>query len=139
MLKDVAFPAVREKLPEMLDLLSNEVDPHILQDKWRNRLRVCFEEILVNICDYSGSDKLYISCELINNNTFRFEFSDDGMPYNPLEEAPEVDVDAGIDERRIGGLGIFLYTTIMTKMEYNYSNGRNHLIALKEFSCEEVD
>ncbi len=66
----------------------------------------------------------------------RFEFVDDGTPYNPLEEKPDVDIDADIDERRIGGLGIFLYTTIMDKMEYRYEGGKNHLIAIKNLSCE---
>ena len=137
MLKNVAFPALRENLPQMLSLITDEIKKSFHDDKWVNRLKVCAEEILVNIVDYSKSEKVYITCELVNNNkSMRFEFVDAGTPYNPLEEKPDVDIDAEIDERRIGGLGIFLYTTIMDKMEYRYEDGQNHLIAIKNLSCE---
>lgn len=139
MLKNVAFPAKRELLPEMLTKITDEIVKHIKDDKWRNRLKVCSEEILVNIIDYSGSDKVYVSCEFSNaGKTLRLEFVDAGTPYNPLEEKSDVDIDADIDERSIGGLGIFLYTTMMDKMEYHYDNGKNHLIAIKNFSDKEA-
>ena len=132
MLKNLAFPTKRELLPQMLTKITDEITKYVDDDKWINRLKVCSEEILVNIVDYSQSDKLYISCEFIEkDNALRFEFVDEGKPYNPLEEKPEVDINAEIDERDIGGLGIFLYTTIMDKIEYHYTDGKNHLITVK--------
>ncbi|MBR1396310.1 MAG: ATP-binding protein [Selenomonadaceae bacterium] len=137
MLKDVAFPAKRELLPQMLNKINDEIKAHVDDDKLINRLKVCAEEILVNIVDYAYSDKtadnkLFISCEYLEDkDALRFEFVDAGTPYNPLEQAPEVDLDADIDERGIGGLGIFLYTTIMDKTEYFFKDGKNHLITLK--------
>jgi anti-sigma regulatory factor (Ser/Thr protein kinase) len=139
MLKDWAFPARRELLPQMLKEITNEIFKHLKDDKWRNRLKVCSEEILINIIDYSGSDKVYVTCEFVDaEKTLRLEFVDEGTPYNPLEEKSDVDIDAEIDERSIGGLGIFLYTTMMDKMEYRYDNGKNHLIAIKKFSDKEA-
>lgn len=136
MLKDLAFPAVRENLPQILSTITAEIKKYFHDDKWINRLKVCAEEILVNIIDYSGSKNVYVTCEFLDaENALRFEFADEGTPYNPLEEKPDVDIDADIDERRIGGLGIFLYTTIMDKMEYRYEGGKNHLIAIKNLSC----
>ena len=127
-----AYPTKRELLPEMLAKITDEITKYVNDDKLINRLKVCSEEILVNIVDYSNSDKLYISCEFIDkDNALRFEFIDEGTPFNPLEEKPEVDIDAEIDERGIGGLGIFLYTTIMDKIEYHYTDGKNHLITVK--------
>lgn len=134
-----AYPTKRELLPEMLAKITDEITKYVNDDKLINRLKVCSEEILVNIVDYSQSDKLYISCEFLDSdNSLRFEFTDEGTPFNPLEEKPEVDIDAGIDERGIGGLGIFLYTTIMDKMEYLYKDGKNHLIAIKKLSDKEM-
>jgi len=131
MLKE--FPAKREILPQMLTEITNEVKKYFTDDKWINRLKVCSEEILVNIIDYSGSEKVYVSCNfLADENTLRFEFVDEGELYNPLEEVPEVDMKANIDEQRIGGLGIFLYTTIMDKLEYTCADGKNHLLAYKK-------
>ena len=139
MLKNLAFPTKRELLPEMLAKISDEITKYIDDDKLINRLKVCAEEILVNIVDYSKSEKLYISCEYLEDDkSLCFEFVDEGTPFNPLEEKPEVDIDAEIDERGIGGLGIFLYTTIMDKMEYRYEDGKNHLIAIKKLSDKEM-
>ena len=126
------YPTKRELLPEMLAKITDEITKYVNDDKLINRLKVCSEEILVNIVDYSQSDKLYVSCEFLDsNNSLRFEFTDEGKQFNPLEEKPEVDIDADIDERGIGGLGIFLYTAIMDKVEYRYEDGKNHLITIK--------
>ena len=127
------FPAKREVLPQMLTDVTGEVKKYFTDNKWINRLKVCAEEILVNIIDYSGSEKVYVSCDfLADKQTLRFEFVDDGEVYNPLEAVPEVDIDAEPDERSIGGLGIFLYTTIMDKLEYHCEDGKNHLLTYKK-------
>ena len=126
------YPTKRELLPEMLAKITDEITKYVNDDKLINRLKVCSEEILANIVDYSNSEKVYISCDYREDgNALRFEFIDEGKQFNPLEEKPEVDIDAGIDERGIGGLGIFLYTAIMDKVEYRYEDGKNHLITIK--------
>jgi anti-sigma regulatory factor (Ser/Thr protein kinase) len=138
MLKDLSFPAKREVLPQMLAQIAEVIRQYFKSDKWINRLKVCAEEILVNIVDYSRSENVFVRCEFLEKeNALRFEFVDSGVPYNPLEEPPEVDIDAEMDERGIGGLGIFLYTTIMDKVEYKYENGENHLITIK--NCQVGD
>ena len=126
------FPASREILPQALTEITAEIKKYFTDDKWINRLKVAAEEILVNIVDYSGSEKVYVSCEFLEDEqTLRFEFVDEGELYNPLEEVPEVDIEAELDERQIGGLGIFLYETIMDKLEYHCDDGKNHLLAYK--------
>ena len=56
---------------------------------------------------------------------------DDGRAFNPLE-APAPDIDAGIDERPIGGLGIHLVRSVMSSVEYRREDGRNILIMTKQ-------
>ena len=132
MLHNKEFPAVREVLPQILSEISGEVVKYFKDDKWINRLKVASEEILVNIVYYSGSDKVFVSCEyLADEKILRFEFVDEGELYNPLEQKPEVDIEADMDARSIGGLGIFLYETIMDKLEYHSDDGKNHLVAFK--------
>ncbi len=133
MLHNKEFPARREFLPQMLTEITDEVKKYFTDDKWINRLKVCSEEILVNIIDYSSSKKVFVTCEFDEaENALRFEFADEGKLYNPLEEVPKVDIEEDIDDRSIGGLGIFLYTTIMDKLEYNSDDGKNHLTAYKK-------
>ena len=58
---------------------------------------------------------------------------DDGLPFNPLTEGPSVDVNAPIEERRIGGLGIHLVRSMMDDLSYRRENGKNHLTLTKRF------
>lgn len=133
MLQCKEFPAKRENLPQMLTEITGEIKKYFKDVKWINRLKVCAEEILVNIIDYSGSERVYVSCDfLADEETLRFEFVDEGTLYNPLEAVPEVDTDAEMDNRPVGGLGIFLYTAMMDKLEYHCDDGRNHLLAYKK-------
>lgn len=112
MLQGKEFPAEREFLPQMLTEVTDEIKKYFTDDKWRNRLKVAVEEILVNIVDYSGSEKVFVSCEFLEDEkTLRFEFVDEGALYNPLEQKPQVDIDAEMDERDIGGLGSSLCAT----------------------------
>lgn len=129
------FQAARENMPEILKAVGGEISRYVSDEILFNRLKICVEEIVTNISDYAypdGNGKVYISCEFDSAaNALRFGFEDDGTPYDPLENRAEVDIDADISERRIGGLGIFLYTSIMDKVEYRRENGRNHLTAVK--------
>ena len=55
------------------------------------------------------------------------EMVDDGKPFDPLTEAPVPDVNAPMDERPIGGLGVFLVRKLMDELTYRREEGRNHL------------
>jgi anti-sigma regulatory factor (Ser/Thr protein kinase) len=40
---------------------------------------------------------------------------------------PEPDLDSDIEERRVGGLGIYLVRQVMDSISYRYENGKNVL------------
>ena len=55
---------------------------------------------------------------------------DDGKPFNPLD-APPPNLDLPIDERPIGGLGIFLMKSLTSAMDYRREGDRNTLTLTK--------
>ena len=63
------------------------------------------------------------------------ELIDGGAAFNPLD-APEPDLDAPLEERQIGGLGVHLMRTLMTEAAYRREGGRNHLSLRKRFGSE---
>ena len=139
MLKNITFPAERNLLPQMVSQFEVEISKYVKDTIWINRLKLCTDEILTNIIDYSGSKNLSFSCEFLESEkALRFEFIDEGKPFNPLENNSEVDIDAEIDARNIGGLGIFLYTTIMDKIEYRNEGGKN-ILTVTKFLTEGVE
>jgi anti-sigma regulatory factor (Ser/Thr protein kinase) len=52
-------------------------------------------------------------------------FEDESPAYDPLSEAPEPSLDAPLEERRIGGLGIHLLKTLARSAAYSHVDGRN--------------
>ena len=66
-----------------------------------------------------------------------FIFSDSGRPFDPLsEEKP--DVESGLEDRQIGGLGIFLVMTTMDAVSYAYEGGRNILTMEKNLTVNKT-
>ncbi|MEZ0171337.1 ATP-binding protein [Microvirga sp. TS319] len=64
----------------------------------------------------------------------RVEIIDDGRPFNPLH-APPPDLDSGVEERPIGGLGVHFLRTMMSDIVYERSQGRNHLRFQKTYTA----
>ncbi len=65
------------------------------------------------------------------SDTITIEIADDGRAFNPLKDAPIPDVEAALEDRPIGGLGVHLVLTMMDEMHYKRKNGRNHLTLVK--------
>ena len=71
-------------------------------------------------------------CFSKNEEAVTVEIADDGRPFDPLQDAPEMDAESKLEERRIGGAGIALAKTMMTDLRYHRDDGRNHLIMVKD-------
>ena len=52
-------------------------------------------------------------------------------PFDPTA-APQADVTLGVEDRKIGGLGIYLVRNIMDTVSYRYENGKNILTMIKK-------
>ena len=62
--------------------------------------------------------------------TVTITFIDRGVPYDPLaKEDPDVTLSA--QERKIGGLGIFMTKKAMDDVSYEYKDGQNILTLIK--------
>ena len=93
--------------------------------KIANKVSIAVDEIYSNIVNYSGADLATISYEIKDGRLY-MTFTDDGIPYNPLE-AEEPDITLSAEERKIGGLGIFMVKKMTESMEYTYEDEKNIL------------
>ena len=96
-------------------------------------INLALEEAVTNVVMYAypeGTEGEVDIEAIIVDNTLRFVVSDDGKPFDPTV-APEADITLGVEDRPVGGLGIFLVRKIMDKVEYSRENGRNRLIMTK--------
>lgn len=91
-------------------------------------LKVVTDEIYSNMVYYSGAKAAEI---LFKNESEQIilVFEDDGKPYNPLE-AEEPDISAGIEEREIGGLGLFMVKKMAESVQYEYTGDKNRMTVI---------
>lgn len=89
----------------------------------RHKLLVALDEIYSNLVQYSDAGFLELSFAMEKEFIY-VTFCDDGSPYNPLEQ-PDPDVELPMQERKIGGLGIYLVKKTMDETAYEYNNGKN--------------
>lgn len=62
------------------------------------------------------------------------ELADQASPFDPLS-LPEPDLEADIDDRKIGGLGIFLTRKLMDAVTYRFEDNKNILTMVKKKSA----
>ncbi len=99
-------------------------------------LNLSLEEVITNVISYGYEDEKE---HLINvkirsaDSWLEIEVEDDGKPFNPLEKE-DPDVDAPIEERQIGGLGIYLVRNYMDDLAYKRNSGKNLLFMKKLLS-----
>ena len=97
------------------------------------KLRLSVEEVVENIVRYaysSGNGFMNVSTS-VQDGILTITLKDGGKPFNPLEKE-DPDVNAPLEEREIGGLGIFLCKQMMDAVEYEYADGCNILTIKKK-------
>lgn len=93
-------------------------------------LSVVIEELVVNIVNYAHSD--YLDVEIIRDEkNIALRFHDNGIPFNPLQKDPP-DITSPLEDRKIGGLGIFMVKKFMDTVSYEYTEGENVLMVMKQ-------
>jgi anti-sigma regulatory factor (Ser/Thr protein kinase) len=96
-------------------------------------LNLALEEAVTNVIDYGYDDggEHEFQVELaVADGSVTATISDDAREYNPLlREDP--DVNAPLEERRIGGLGVLLVKKLMDTVTYARTDGRNVLTMRK--------
>lgn len=123
------FQPIQGKVSSIIRAILQTEDVASLGDM-RDDIRLMAEELVVNIVDYSGSDYLDVEIER-SGELVTFRFRDGGVAFNPLEKEPP-DITQPWEQRRIGGLGIFMVMKRMDKVEYDYTNGENVLTISKD-------
>ena len=135
-MKELVIEAIAENLYEVLEFVNTELDGMGAHSELQMQISIAVEEIFSNIVHYAyHPDVGSVAVRVTVGHEVTIEFEDCGVPYNPLE-APPPDIDASLDEREIGGLGVFMVKNIMDEVEYRHEEGKNILIIKKGISSE---
>ena len=99
------------------------------------KIRLSIEETVENVVRYAYTDGIgwiEVGTSLDKDGIIlTIVLKDAGKKFNPLEQ-PEPDLTKSVEEREIGGLGIFLCKQMMDNVEYQYVDNCNILTMKKK-------
>ena len=124
------------ELARLAEALDEFVDRNTLGDDIRFSLQLCLEELVLNIVNYGydepGEHEIALDLNLEEaTRILAVHIVDDGREFDPFNDAPEPDIGASIQDREVGGLGIFFVRKFMDEVAYRREDGRNHLTLTK--------
>lgn len=112
-------------------LSESEVDMSIIFT-----MNLCLDELFTNIISYGyknvSGNEIELNLDIKDDNIIAI-IRDSSPEFDPTSQAPEADISSGIEDREIGGLGIFLCKKNMDSFEYKRIGDKNELKLVKKF------
>lgn len=133
----IQFKASLPMLQPMMEWIREQIQLAEFPKTEAKQVEIALEEVIVNIIHYAYEGKMgtiELKCHVDPNNAFTLIVQDYGKPFNPLEHKPQVDKQKNLDEREVGGLGIFLVKKFIDKIEYSRLENANVLSLTKKIT-----
>lgn len=97
-------------------------------------VNLCLEELLTNTIQHGlhGAPNRFINVRLSRSDEWlEIIVKDDAPPFDPFVEAPAPSLEAGVEERAVGGLGVHMVKTMMDEVRAFYDGSGNLIVLLK--------
>jgi anti-sigma regulatory factor (Ser/Thr protein kinase) len=133
-MRELTIPALIKNIDTVTEFVNSELEKYNCPQKARVQINVAIDELFGNIAHYAyshheGNATVQVTFEK-DPRAVVITFIDKGIPYNPLQkEDPDVTLSA--EDRKIGGLGIYMVKKIMDAVEYKYEDGHNTIRIIK--------
>jgi len=118
-----------EELSALAEKIEDLAEEWELSQALAMNINLVIEEALSNIIFYAFTDKDKHEIKItitLENTSLTIKITDEGIPFNPLEQQPP-DINLPAEDRPVGGLGIFLISQIMDEMNYARLKNKNIL------------
>jgi len=99
-------------------------------------VNLAIDELVSNVINYAFDDGKVHQIQLtvtVEGDLLTLSIDDEGKAFNPLE-VPMPDLDQPIEQRPVGGLGIFLVKSIADTLAYRREDGHNILTLTRTLS-----
>ena len=138
-MKELDIEALTDNLTEVMDFVDVQLEDAGYPMKVQMQIDLAVEEIFVNIAHYAYNPETGPATVRVevkpDGSAVTITFIDHGIPYDPLaKEDPNLNLP--LEQREIGGLGIFLVKKNMDDVSYDYVNGSNILTMKKNLRGE---
>jgi serine/threonine-protein kinase RsbW len=141
MLIKLIVPGEHARVEDLNASLEAVLSRHCVVRGVRDDVRLIVEELASNVIEHGGTDVAAGERELsvdigIDGDRLSLQFSDDGAPFDPTAAAAP-DLDADIEDRPIGGLGLHLIRQLAEEISYRRDGGFNLLKVILRIPTQE--
>ena len=138
-MRELTLGAKTENLEQVLDFVNGLLKEKKCPMNLVFELDIAVEELFVNIAHYAytpgeGKATIQVSFE---EEKVTITFIDGGIPYNPWVKK-DPDITLSLEERQIGGLGIYMVKNSMDEVDYVYKEGKNVVTIKKKISEDNI-
>jgi anti-sigma regulatory factor (Ser/Thr protein kinase) len=131
-MQHLTLPGNLDSLSEIGKFVYSAASEAGLDKKAAYKLRLAVDEIASNIIihgyEEAGFSGDVVVLAKIDPETLTITLEDSSAPFDPRGKGRPDHIDRPVEERPIGGLGIFLTLESVDKFEYEYANNRNRNI-----------
>ena len=121
------------RVPELNDFIMSVTERLGMDPSLTGQVQMAVEEAVVNVMNYAYPEKRngFVTIKALSDgHELRLVIIDSGIAFDPTKKE-KADVTLSVEERPIGGLGIFLVRELMDSVNYERVDGRNILMMIK--------
>ena len=136
--RSLTLPDDVQEVPRLADFVTGVCESVGFDENTTMQMNLALEEAVVNVMNYAFPPGTHGDVRIdayANDVRLKFVISDSGIPFDPTTRG-KVDTSLSLEERDIGGLGIFLVRQLMDSMNYERLNGRNILTLRKKLTTQ---
>lgn len=120
-------------LGEIFDFTDRFISDHEIDESLRNWVKLAVEELFTNMVRHNEGGGEGIEMRMnIREGRLEIQLIDDDVDAFDPSEVPRVRLDAQIEERRAGGLGLHLVKAIVDDIKYEHKDRRMTVTIVKE-------
>ena len=133
-MKELTIEATPENIDTVIEFVDEQLEEYGCGMKEQMAIDVAVDELFANIAQYAYSPETGYATVLVDvikdPLSVEITFIDNGIPYDPLAKS-DPDTSLSVEDREIGGMGIFIVKKSMDLVNYEYKGGKNILTIKK--------
>jgi serine/threonine-protein kinase RsbW len=124
--------ATLENVPRAMACVREAAEAAGFDESALYEIELAIDEACANVVRHAYGDgvsgDMEVSCYL-EGSDFVVQVRDWGMAFNP-DEIPDPDVNAPLEERTLGGLGLFLIKQFMDSVQFSFDPERGNTLTM---------
>lgn len=125
------FPAQLRAFEQVKALIDEFAEATRLGREDRHKLTLIVEELFTNTVTHGhrGDSNAPVQISLEDTTAgVQLTYEDSAPQFDPLAASRRTDIDSTINERRVGGLGVFLTIGLANGADYRFVEGHNRIL-----------